>query len=78
MMKPCVYFGLKEYFRRYCFDERNVPPLTPERREGIRRLSEQRPEWMRIELEILEESNRVTHKDLAIIINSPDPKYKLN
>ena len=75
-MNPCTYFGIKEYFRRYCFDERNVPPLTPDKREQICQLQQKYSTSLKTQLEMLEDSNRVTHADLSIIINSPDPKRR--
>lgn len=75
-MNPCVY-GLREYFKSYCFDERNVPAITPEKQEEIRRLTKEIPPWMKVKLENLEYAGRVNHHDLSITINSPEPEYKI-
>ena len=72
-MYKCSYNNLP-----YCFEMRILPkpePLTLEKREEIRKLSQEMPEWMKRELETLEYASRVTHKDLSITINSPEPKY---
>jgi len=64
----------------YCFEKKALPkagPVTPEKREEIKRMSQEIPEWMKVQMENLEYAGRVTHQDLSITINSPQPNYKI-
>lgn len=63
----------------YCFEKRILPrvrPITPEVRKRIDEIAEKLYQEAEPQLRDLEECSRVTAKDLAITINSPDPVYR--
>ncbi|MBI2125653.1 hypothetical protein HYV87_04020 [Candidatus Woesearchaeota archaeon] len=73
MIYPCSYNNLL-----YCFEKRALPkvgPITPEIREKIVEAYKRYGREMEPILKVLEDCSRVTHHDLSITINSPEPKY---
>ncbi len=76
MIYPCSYNNLP-----YCFEKRALPkagPITPEVRQKIDEITRRYYREMEPQLKALEDCSRVTHQDLSITINSPEPKYKSN